>query len=1087
MLDSIRSLFGDLLRTFSRTHVARLALALGWIGSSCLGSGSALSDDRAIDFVRDVQPILANHCWSCHGPDEAGRQADLRLDLREAAIASQSIVPGKSADSKVIHRIHETDPERVMPPPETKKPITDAQREILQRWIDGGAGYSKHWSLEPALRREPPAISIDQQAQWKLTFPDGELTSIDRFVAERWIREGVSPSPRANRETLLRRVYLDLTGLPPTLEEQQAFLSDSSDNALEKLIDRLLASSAYAERMAAQWLDLARYADTNGYNNDEDRSMWPWRDWVIRAFEANMPFDQFAIEQLAGDLLPNPTLDQRVATGFLRNQGHNTEGGIIAEEYRVEYVADRVHTVATVFLGLSMQCARCHDHKYDPISQNEYYQFFAFLNNLEEKQASYSNFVAAEPFVRVPSKEQSQRVEQLQREIDALQQQMQRCEEAVPETLTKWLQTVSEEELASRWRIRQVHRVAFDQAPPEVGNEPILGLDAIHPEIAAKVNGPWSLVEGHSGQAVVLGGATHIELGELGKLNETQPFAISVWVQPKSTQAMAILSKMDEANHFRGYDLLLEGGKVAMHIVHRWPDNAIKVSTQTALTPDAWHHIVVSYEGSRSADGLKIFVDGQLAKIDVHANKLSDTIATDQPFRLGLRQKSLPFQGSIDDLQIWEGPIQPHHVGSLAKSEVLVPVTDWVRSPWSELTPEQQSFLKQFTLQQLDRAYPTLQSQRQDKQKERDAIEGQYPAVMVMKDMNPARETFVLKRGQYDQPGERVAANVPSALRAFSSEQPTNRLELARWLMHPDHPLTARVVANRVWESLFGNGLVKTSEDFGVTGEFPSHPELLDHLAKSLVESGWNLKHLYKQILLSGTYQQDSRVTRDMQARDPENRLLARGPRYRLSAETIRDNALAIGGLLKRTIGGPSVKPYQPDGLWEDVTVERRGKYVADQGDGRFRRSMYTFWKRTCPPPSMVTFDAPNREVCVARRSRTNTPLQALVLLNDPTYIEAARALAQDTLQHGGESDVARIHYAYRRALAREARSEEIQPMLELMQAARGRFGENAQFTEAFNRVGTVPPASELPQSELAAWTIFASALLNLDETITKR
>lgn len=1087
MLDSIRSVLGDCLRASSRARVGRLALAVGWIGFSCLWSGWALSDDRAIDFVRDVQPILANHCWSCHGPDEAGRQADLRLDLREAAIASQSIVPGKSADSKILHRIRETDPERVMPPPETKKPLTDAQRDVLQRWIDGGAGYSKHWSLEPALRRDPPAISTDQQTSWKPTFPDGELAPIDRFVADRWIREGVSPSPRANRETLLRRVYLDLTGLPPTLDEQHAFLSDASDNALEKLIDRLLASPAYAERMAAQWLDLARYADTNGYNNDEDRSMWPWRDWVIRAFEANMPFDQFVIEQLAGDLLPDPTLDQRVATGFLRNQGHNTEGGIIPEEYRVEYVADRVHTVATVFLGLSMQCARCHDHKYDPISQNEYYQFFALFNSLDEKQASYSSFVAAEPFVRVPSKEQSQRVEQLQREIESLEQQMQRCEAAVPETLNQWLQTTSQEELISRWQIRPAHRLAFDQAPVAAPSEPLLGLDAIHPEIAARVHGPWSVVEGHIGQAIALGGSTHLELGDIGKLNENQPFAISVWVHPKSTQGMAVLSKMDEANHFRGYDLLLEGGKVAMHIVHRWPDNAIKVTTQTALPPDAWHHIVVSYDGSRSADGLKIFVDGQSTKLDVHANKLTDTIATDQPFRLGLRQKSLPFQGSIDDLQIWEGPIQPHHVQSLAKSEPPVPVTDWVRRPWSELTPEQQSFLKQFTLQQLDREYRMLQSQRQDKQKERDAIEAQYPAVMVMKEMHPARETFLLKRGQYDQPGDRVAANVPSALRGFSSEQPTNRLELARWLMHPDHPLTSRVVANRVWESLFGSGLVKTSEDFGVTGEFPSHPELLDFLAKSLVESGWNLKQLYKQILLSGVYQQDSRVTRDMQARDPENRLLTRGPRYRMPAETIRDNALAIAGLLKRTIGGPSVKPYQPDGLWEDVTVERRGKYVADQGDGLFRRSMYTFWKRTCPPPSMVTFDAPNREVCVARRSRTNTPLQALVLLNDPTYIEAARSLAQDTLKHGGESDVARIHYAYRRALVREARSEEIQPLLELIQAARVRFGDNDQFTETFNRVGTVPPASELPQSELAAWTVFASALLNLDETITKR
>jgi len=1057
--------------------------AMGVLGSILLVilESRSLAADRPIDFARDVQPILANHCWSCHGPDENGRQADLRLDLRESAIESGAIVLSNSVQSPLIDRISESDPERQMPPPATKKPLTEQQKEILRQWIAAGAVYSKHWSFETPIQPNFPDLS---------TSMDQPTNLIDRWVLDRLQREGLAHAPSADRETLLRRVSLDLTGLPPTLEEQDAFLSDTAPDAYERLVDRLLGSKAYAERMATQWLDLSRYADTNGYNNDEDRSMWPWRDWVIRAFDENMPFHQFLIEQLAGDLLPNPSQDQLIATGFLRNQGHNTEGGIIQEEYRVEYVADRVHTTSTVFLGLSMQCARCHDHKYDPISQSEYYQFFALLNNLEEKQASYSSFVAAEPFIRVPSAADSERLEALRIETESLQKILVSHEERVPQSFAIWLQSKSDQELAALWSVHPIHRISFDVETDSGPSNPIPSLDSVQPGIQGTIVGNVTWKEGRSGKSIELSGASgasYLDLGQLGSLNESQPFAISVWVRPEETQGMAILSKMDEVNQFRGYDLLIENGKVAMHLIHRWPENGIKVIAQTALTSNEWHHILLTYDGTKKAEGIQIYLDGKGTKIDVNANTLTDSIATEKTFHVGLREVSLPFHGQIDELQILTGPLQPHHVDELYRAQPLSQISDWVRTPWAELKPEQQSLLRQFTLQKIDTEFAAIAKKAEEIKKERESLESKLPAVMVMKEMNPPRETFLLKRGQYDQPGMPVTANVPSALRAFSNQQPSNRLELAQWLTHPSHPLTARVAVNRVWESLFGCGLVKTSEDFGVTGEFPSHPQLLDHLATSFIGSGWDVKQLHKQIVMSETYRQDSRISREALARDPENRLLARGPRYRLSAEAVRDNALAISGLLQRRVGGPSVKPYQPDGLWEDVTVERRGKYVADQGEGLFRRSMYTFWKRTCPPPSMVTFDAPNREVCIARRSRTNTPLQALVLMNDPTYIEAARALAQETLIHGGGEDIARIQYAYRRTLARSARPVEIPLFLNLLQASRHRFSEHPELADAWNHVGTVSPASDLAPVELAAWTVLASTLLNLDETVTKR
>ncbi len=808
-----------------------------------------------VEFARDIRPILARHCWSCHGPDEATREAGLRLDIRELAIAKKAFIPGDAAKSKMVSRLHAAKADVVMPPPESKKPLTDKQKQLLKDWIDQGADYAPHWAFRPPVR---PAIPTVSNAAWV-------RNPIDAFVLKRLDRDGLKPSPEADKATLLRRVTLDLTGLPPTPADIAAFLADVSPTAYEKVVDRLVASSAYAERMAMGWLDAARFADTNGFNNDEDRTQWPWRDWVIDAFRKNMPFDQFLTEQLAGDLLPTPTLSQQVATAFLRNQTHNTEGGIIQEEYRVEYVADRVHTTATVFLGLSLGCARCHDHKFDPVTQREYYRFFAFFNSVPEKQASYSNFAAAEPYIMAPSREQQRQLDSWNQEIAKLQQELQAA-------------------LSVRQEVRnQLYPHEIAQAFVGSANLPVMN-------------------------------------------------------------AISTVSK-----------------KIALHS------------------------------------------DPAIAKAMYFMNEKVQNIR--------------------------------------------VKIVNLV-----------------------------MQS---------DQLKKTAPPVMVMKDTPTPRDTFILKRGAYDQHGEKVAPGLPAAL-AGHPDAAKNRLDLAKWMTGPDHSLTARVAVNRWWQSYFGTGLVKTVEDFGLTGDLPSHPELLDYLATELVQSKWDIRAIQRLIVTSATYRQSSKMTKESAERDPDNKLLARGPRHRLSAETIRDNALAVSGLLKEQVGGPSVKPYQPAGLWEDVTVSRRGVYVADTGDGLYRRTMYTFWKRTCPPPTLQSFDAPNREVCVARRAVTNTPLQALILLNDPTYVEAGRKLAERMVK-GGKTADERLAVGYQLAVARTPEPAERAILMEMQANALAKFSKDPDAAKKLLAVGASPKDPTLNEAELASWTVVAGAILNLDETITKR
>jgi hypothetical protein len=1033
-----------------------------------LAAGPAAAEP-AVDFARDVRPILAHHCGACHGPDEHARQANLRLDDRAAAVAARAIVPGDPKASKLVARIEAANPRKQMPPPEAKKPLSEREKQILRAWVEQGAAYAPHWAFVPPQR---PAAGPVRNAAWA-------RNPMDAFVLHRLERAGMAPAPEADPATLLRRVTLDLTGLPPSVADLDAFLADTSPGAYERAVDRLLASPAHAERMALAWLDVARYADTNGYNNDEDRTQWPWRDWLIDAFRRNLPYDQFIVEQLAGDLLPNPTLAQRVATGFLRNQVHNTEGGIIPEEYRVEYVADRIHTTATAFLGLSLQCARCHDHKFDPVTQREYYQFFAFFNNLSDKQASYNKFVGAEPFLRVPTADQQAQAERLGQARAALEKQLREHEAGIAQAVTAWEKGLTPEARRNLAGTGATLRIPLDEtAGPAVATS--------DPAVRGTVQGSPRWAAGKVGGALEFDGKTHVLLPPGPGPNPDGPFSVALWVLTQGKGSVALLSRMDEGAAYRGFDLLLEDGKVTSHLIHRWPEEGLKVATKQPIPRDGWHHLALTYDGTKMAAGVKVYVDGQPQSLDVAKDTLHGTARTEQPLRLGLRQTSLPFVGKLDDVQFFGLALAPADAADLAAGKPVRLVADLLDVPAEQRTADQQARIRQFYLTALDREYGRLKAELAATVKQLGDLEQAAPAVMILQELPQPRETHLLRRGQYDQPGDKVLPGVPAVLPPLPPGK-ADRLALARWLVDPAHPLTARVAVNRWWQAYFGTGLVKTVEDFGTTGELPSHPELLDYLATELIRSGWDVRAMQRLIVLSATYRQSSRVTAAQYERDPENRLLGRGPRYRLPAETVRDNALAVSGLLVPTLGGPSVKPYQPPGLWEDVTVERRGKYVADTGPGLYRRSLYVFWKRTCPPPGLSTFDAPNREVCVARRAVTNTPLQALVLMNDPTYVEAARKLAERAITEGGATAEGRLAYACRCALARPPAPDEVRILLGIRQAALDRFRADPEAARQLLAVGQAPIRPGLDAAEVAAWTAVAGTILNLDEAISKR
>ncbi len=1042
-----------------------------WAVVAAGASWGAVAGDAPPDFARDIRPILADHCFACHGPDAAGRQAGLRLDQREAALeprdGAPAIVAGEPAASALVARIHAQGEER-MPPDAFGKPLTDRDRDLLGRWIAAGAPYAAHWAFEPPRSPPPPPV---RRADW----PRGDL---DRFVLARLEAEGLEPAPEADRATWLRRVSLDLTGLPPSVAETDAFLADLAPGAHERVVDRLLASPRHAERMAMQWLDVARYADTNGYNNDETRTLWPWRDWVIGAFAADMPFDRFVVEQIAGDLLPGATVPQKVATGFSRNHVLTTEGGIIEEEYRVEYVADRVHTAATAFLGLSLQCARCHDHKYDPFTQLDYYRFAAFFDNVPDTVVGYSQGRMAEPLLEVPSAEQTAERAALAARRDELERLLAERAAAVDGAVAAWEDGLGPASRDAAEPPGLVARFPCDDAAGAVVANAVAGAPA------GTASGSPAPREGRVGGALDFDGGAHVEVGEGGAFEADAPFAVAAWVFPTSGEPSTVISKIDEADAFRGWDLILEDGKPACHVVHRWPDSAFKVIAKEPLALGAWHHVALVYDGSRRAGGLRIFVDGLPREATATTDHAVDgTIRTREPLRIGRRSASAPFRGGIDEVRLYGRALAAEEVAALAAGETPATLAEILRVPRGARPAALETRLRRHYLEAVDAPSRQWRAEAAAIPARLAEIARQVPVTMVMGEMTPRRRTHLLVRGRYDQPGEAVSPGVPRI--GPIGDEAGDRLALARWLTRPDHPLTARVAVNRWWEMLFSTGLVETVEDFGIQGAPPSHPELLDWLAIRLVERSWSVRAILREIVLSATYRQSSHVTAALHDRDPRNRLLARGPRGRLPAETVRDNALAISGLLVEKVGGPSVRPWQPEGLWEDVSVERRETYVPDTGDGLHRRSMYTFWKRTCPPPSMTTFDAPDRETCVARRSRTNTPLQALVLMNDPSFLEAARALG-DRVRGGAADDAGRIALAWRMAMARPPAPEETALAARVLEGARRHFGADPAAAAAFLAAGRGAAVEGEEARDAAAWATLSSLILNLDETISK-
>jgi Protein of unknown function (DUF1553)/Protein of unknown function (DUF1549)/Concanavalin A-like lectin/glucanases superfamily/Planctomycete cytochrome C len=1010
-----------------------------------------------VRFDRDVLPILSENCFQCHGPDEKARKAKLRLDTQAGAKAV--LGAGKSAESELVRRIFADADDGRMPPPKSNRTLTAAQKELLRRWIDEGAPWGKHWAYETPRR---PALPAVKDRAWP-------RNAIDFFVLARLEKEGLAPSPEAARETLIRRVTLDLTGLPPTPREVADFLADRSPNAYERVVDRLLASPRYGERMALDWLDAARYADTNGYQNDFARTMWPWRDWVIAAFTRNLPFDRFVVEQLAGDLLPNATPQQKIATGFNRNNRTVTEAGSIDEEWRVENGVDRVETTATVFLGLTLGCARCHDHKYDPLSQREFYQFFAFFNSLNEQGVYTEQRGNVGPQVRVLRPHDEERLRQLDAAIARADEAVRKEEAALAERQRRW-----------------EHEQRDQPPPPDAGDWALrLALDGGKSEAVYRGQGQPAWVEGPLGKALRLDGKDHsfFDAGQAVRLERDDRFSYGAWVRPHS--GGAILSKMDDAASYRGFDLLVQGGKVEVHLVHAWPENAVKVVTRESLPADAWSHVFVTYDGSGKAAGLRVYLDGRPARLQVERNSLTGTLATEQPFRVGKRSTAFAWNGELADVRVYRRTLTAAEVEAVAAQ----PLHRILATPAEGWSKAQQDFLARAYRERYATEWRAAKQVAAKRREEKANYEKQIPSVMVMEELPTPRDTFLLKRGRYDQPdrSQKVHPDVPACLPPLPAGAPRNRLGLARWLVDPANPLTARVTVNRLWQRCFGTGLVKTAEDFGIQGEPSSHPELLDWLATEFVRAGWDVKALLRLLVTSATYQQASEETPALLQKDPENRLLARGPRFRLPAELVRDNLLAVSGLLTEKLGGLSVKPYQPAGLWEDLAGGAgEGPYVQDKGSNLYRRSLYIYRKRTVPHPVLATFDAPSREVCQVKRPRTNTPLQALALLNDVTYAEAARCLAQLMLTERGHTAAERLTFAFRRATARAPRADELGVLLRGLERYRQSFRADVKAAEHFIRQGDSPVDGRLDPVELAAYTAVAGVILNLDETITK-
>ena len=1008
----------------------------------------------SVEFGRDVQPLLSDRCFACHGPDAAQRQAGLRLDVREAAVVPSMsgqvpIAPGDPADSELMQRVSSADLARRMPPAYAGlAPLEADEVEILRLWIEDGAEYSTHWAFVPPERPALPDVSR----------PGWLRQPLDAFVLARLDAEGLTPSPEAAPSAWLRRMMLDLTGLPPSIAQVRSFklaVERDREAAYVRAAERALSSPRYGERMTMDWLDVARYADTHGFNNDSERSMWRWRDWVIDAFSSNLPYDRFLTEQLAGDLLPGPTIDQRIATGFNRNHVINSEGGIIEEEYRVEYVADRVRTLGMAWLGLTVECARCHDHKFDPISQEDYYKLFAFFDSVPELGEA-GRVANAVPMMPAPTAGQRAQIANLRSRIEDLER--------------------ADNASAARFQPRPSTLSALIAPEYPYNADFFMGCE----------DGSHAGIAGHGCGAREIDPQTEIKLEEHGA------FTLSMWFRADvEHQDAPLFSAIDyspdpaSSQYGEGIGLRSTGGEVELRLSKRYPAYSITVRSDGAgLRPKQWHHFAAVYEGSEGkrsmraeAAWVRLFVDGREIGTQVLHDDAQSAAKFVKPYRLGLDNSRAggEFAGRFDEVAVWRRALDEDEVRAVFEAAAL---------PWA-VSRAGSRLERRWLYRKLNPA-GELASLRQ----QLFAVERALPTTMVMQDMDSGRQTHVLMRGRYDSPGDPVAPAVPEALLGKWPEgAPKNRLGLAMWLTSGRHPTAARVVVNRFWQQIFGLGLVKTSGDLGLQGEMPSHPELLDWLAVDFADSGWDVKRLMRNIVLSAAYRQDSAAGEQLRDMDPENRLLARGPRFRLPAESIRDQALALAGMLSGRLGGPSVRPYQPEGLYDGVVVgaDYPGtKWEQDEGENLYRRSLYTFWKRTLPHPTMTVFDAPDREFCTVQRSITNTPLQALTLMNDPTFVEASRKLAERVLRESGPNPSERLAYLFELVMSRSPTGEEQRILDDTLRAIFESLSEEGADPGGFLEVGASAPSPGFDVDEVAAYAMVASMVLSADEAITK-
>jgi mono/diheme cytochrome c family protein len=1003
-----------------------------------------------IDFQREIRPILSDNCFLCHGPDSDSRMAGLRLDRPETALGARPhgapVVPGNSAASLLYQRISNPDPNMRMPPAASRRSLTPAQIALLKRWIDQGAPWKEQWSFQPPVKANPPAVKDAASVS-----PLWARSPIDRFILARLQEKGLAPAPPADARTLIRRVALSVTGLPPKPSEVEAFLADAAPGAYERMVDRYLASPHYGEQRAHYWLDAVRYADTNGIHFDNYREIWPYRDWVIAAFNRNQPFNQFAIDQIAGDLEPNATLDQRIATGFQRSNVTTNEAGIIEDEYTEIYAKDRADTFGSVFLGLTVGCATCHDHKFDPISQKDYYSLGAFFRNTPQKVMD-GNTSDQPPFVIVPRQEDRARWDQIAARRAAIIQEMSHARASASAPFETWL----------RSREPATPAALFDEK------------DALYTADLAHLAAPGGDLKldpaGHSALYFATAGGASIAAPP--KLDAEKPFTIAVsFLSPKG-DGYNLAAHQNPKDKNRGWVLDVSGRLASFRLIGDSGDNIEIRAAMDRIEPSTWNSIVVDYDGSRAQSGLDLYLNGRALLTQGRNNpntKLSGGIGVDDPLILG---KSLA-DGAIADFRI---------IGRVATEAEVRFLSD---GPAPENGPDR--LLAYFLLREFE-PYRTLAAEQNKLNLEAKEIVRHAATTPVMAERTDQKPfAHILYRGAYDQPRDRVEASTPTVLPPMAAALPRNRLGLAQWLFTEDQPLTARVVVNRMWQEIFGVGLVRTADDFGSQGEPPTHPQLLDWLAVDFQQSGWDIKRFYRQILTSAAYRQLALTTPQKLAKDPENRLLSRGLRFRMDAEMLRDYALAASGLLAPQIGGPSVRPYQPDGIWESIAMlgSNTRFYKQDSGNGLYRRSIYTLWKRAAPPASLEILNAPTREGCTVRRERTDTPLQALVTMNDVQFVEAARTLAGAAIENG-LTFAERLGYLSSRIL--------IRPLTPAEQAiARKAYDDFERYYSAhpddarkFLDDGERKGDPGLPTAANAALTMLASQLLNLDEVLNQ-